>query len=178
MILLETARHHMTLLVTVLLTMNQTPCSCLPADLSPLSFHVISLMLIIIHLYFFSSRARTTSQLHTGHELSKFQESVVPTILAYTWWNRQATNDACKSRSLLSCSSHRFSASGQFAAAELILVTTTKPRQRRLEQTHLLLLQMAGDVHPNSDHTSKYHCPVCTRNATSREVSYQCNRCF
>ena len=28
--------------------------------------------------------------------------NLVPTISAYTWWNRQATNDACKSRSLLS----------------------------------------------------------------------------
>ena len=26
----------------------------------------------------------------------------VPTISAYMWWNRRATNDACKSRSLLS----------------------------------------------------------------------------
>ena len=28
--------------------------------------------------------------------------SVIPTIMAYTWWNRQATTDVCKSRSLLS----------------------------------------------------------------------------
>ena len=54
-----------------------------------------------------------------------------PTISAYTWWNRQATNDACKSRSLLSRQStvrlSGVSASGQLAAAELILNSTKKP---------------------------------------------------
>ena len=36
---------------------------------------------------------------------------------------------------------------------------------------------MAGDVHPNPGHATKYPCPVCTRNVTSRGVSYKCTRC-
>ena len=36
---------------------------------------------------------------------------------------------------------------------------------------------MAGDVHPNPGPITKYPCPVCTRNITSRGVSNQYNRC-
>ena len=36
------------------------------------------------------------------HHMRSVPQKQVPTISAYTWWNRQATNDACKSRSLLS----------------------------------------------------------------------------
>ena len=36
---------------------------------------------------------------------------------------------------------------------------------------------MSGDVHPNPGPATKYTCPVCARNVTSRGVSYQCNRC-
>ena len=46
-----------------------------------------------------------------------------------------------------------FSASGQFAVAEPILILTTNPLRRRPDRTQLL--QMAGDVHPNPDPTSK-----------------------
>ena len=42
-----------------------------------------------------------------------------------------------------------FCASCQFAAAELIPITTTKPSRRRPDQTIHLLLQMSGDDHPN-----------------------------
>ena len=58
----------------------------------------------------------------------------------------------------------------------LFVSATTKPI-RRPEQTQLLLFQMAGYVHPNPCHDSKYPCHVCTRNVTSRGVSYQYNRC-
>ena len=70
-----------------------------------------------------------------------------------------------------------FSASGHFAATELLLITTTKPLRRRPDQTLLLLLQMSGNVHPNPWPATKYPCPVCTHNVTSRGVIYQCNRC-
>ena len=40
-----------------------------------------------------------------------------------------------------------------------------------------MLLQMSGDVHPNPGPATKYPCPVCARNVTSRGVSYQCNIC-
>ena len=86
---------------------------------------------------------------------------LVSKILAYMWWNRQTTNDACKLRSSLSwqyvvhlCG---FSVSGQLEAAELILLSTTKPL-RQPDRTQLLLLQMAGDVHPNPNPATKYPC--------------------
>ena len=53
----------------------------------------------------------------------------------------------------------------------------TKPHLRQLDQTHLKLLQMSGDVHPNPGPATKYPCPVCTHNVTSRGVSYKCTRC-
>ena len=36
---------------------------------------------------------------------------------------------------------------------------------------------MAGDIHPNPGSTTKYPCPVCARDITSRGVSYRCTRC-
>ena len=54
----------------------------------------------------------------------------------------------------------------------------TKPQQRQPDQTHLKLLQMSGDVHPNTGPSSKYPCPVCTCNVTNRGVSYKCTKCY
>ena len=70
-----------------------------------------------------------------------------------------------------------FSASGQFAAAELSLNSTTKPLRRWSDLTQLLILLMAGDIHPNPGPTAKSPCPVCARDVTSRGVSYRCTRC-
>ena len=70
--------------------------------------------------------------------------------------------------------SNAFSASGQFEAAELIRYSITKPQRRQPDQIIEKLLQMAGDVHPNPGPATKYPCPVCTRNVTSRGVSYKC----
>ena len=72
---------------------------------------------------------------------------------------------------------NRFSASGQFDAAELIRYMITKPQRRQPDQTHLKLIQMSGDVHPNPGPATKYPCPVCTRNVTSRGVSFKCTNC-
>ena len=66
-----------------------------------------------------------------------------------------------------------FSASGQFAAADLILNSTTKPLRRRPDRTQLLLLLMAGDIHPNPGPPTKYPYPVCARDVTSRGVIYR-----
>ena len=75
------------------------------------------------------------------------------------------------------CSSQRVSASGQFAADELILNSTTKPLRPRRDRTLLLVLSIGGDIHPNLVHTAKYPCPVCARDIiTSRGVSYRCTR--
>ena len=38
-------------------------------------------------------------------------------------------------------------------------------------------LLLSGDVHPNPGPTTKYPCPLCSRNVTIRGVSYLCNRC-
>ena len=40
----------------------------------------------------------------------------------------------------------------------------------------LLLLALAGDVHPNPG-PSKYPCSVCFKNVTSQGTSYLCTRC-
>ena len=53
----------------------------------------------------------------------------------------------------------------------------TKAQRQQPDQTHLKLLHMSGDVHPIPGPATKYPCPVCTRNVTSRGVSYKCNRC-
>ena len=37
---------------------------------------------------------------------------------------------------------------------------------------------MSGDVHPHPGPATKYPCPVCTRNVTSRGVSYKCTKCY
>ena len=37
---------------------------------------------------------------------------------------------------------------------------------------------MSGDVHPNPSPATEYLCPVCTRNVTSRGVSYKCTKCY
>ena len=46
----------------------------------------------------------------------------------------------------------------------------TKPQRLQPDQTQPKLLQMSGDVHPNPGPATKYPCPVCTRNLTSRGV--------
>ena len=71
-----------------------------------------------------------------------------------------------------------FSASGQFDGAELIRYMITKPQRRQPDQTHLKLLQMSGDVHLNPGPATKYPCPLCIRNVTSRGVSYKCTKCY
>ena len=49
---------------------------------------------------------------------------------------------------------------------------TTRPDYDPL----LLLLFLAGDVHPNPE-PSRYHCSVCFKNVTSQDTSYLCTRC-
>ena len=48
----------------------------------------------------------------------------------------------------------------------------TKLQRRQPDQTHVKLIQMPGDVHPNPGPAT-----VCTRNVTSRGVSYKCTKC-
>ena len=53
----------------------------------------------------------------------------------------------------------------------------TKPQRRQPDQTYIKLIQISGDVHPNTCPTTKNPCLVCTRNVTSRGVNYKCARC-
>ena len=61
-----------------------------------------------------------------------------------------------------------FMESSQLYAATL----TTGPDNDPL----LLLLALAGDVHPNPG-PSRYPCSVCFKNVTSQSTSYLCTRC-
>ena len=54
----------------------------------------------------------------------------------------------------------------------------TKPQRQQPDQIHLKLLHMSGDVHTNPGPATKSPCPICTRNVTSRGVSYKCTKCY
>ena len=90
----------------------------------------------------------------------------VPTISAYTRWNCLATvyNYRCQQIEI-----NTYPDSPLFISMGF---------RRQPDQTHLMLLQMSGDVHPNPGPATKYPCPVCTRNVTSRGVSYKCTKCY
>ena len=66
--------------------------------------------------------------------------------------------------------------SGQLYAATLTHYSTkpltTGPDYDQL----LLLLALAGDVHPNTG-ASRYPCSVCFKNVTSQGTNYLCTRC-
>ena len=64
----------------------------------------------------------------------------------------------------------------QFAAAKLTHYSS-KPQRPSDSSRSWQRILLSGDVHPNSGPTTKYPCPVCARNVTSRGVSYLCNRC-
>ena len=63
----------------------------------------------------------------------------------------------------------------QFAAAKLTHYSS-KPQQPSDSSRLWQRILLSGDVHPNPGPTTKYPCPVCARNVTSRGVSYLCNR--
>ena len=67
------------------------------------------------------------------------------------------------------CSSKRVFCLGQFHRS------TIKPLQRHQDQTPAP--PEGGQRTSKSRPYFKYPCTVCTRNVTSRGVSYQCNRC-
>ena len=64
----------------------------------------------------------------------------------------------------------------QFAAAKLTHYSS-KPQRPSDSSRAWQRILLSGDVHPNPGPTTKYPCPVCARNVTSRGVSYLCNRC-
>ena len=69
-----------------------------------------------------------------------------------------------------------FPVSGQFEAAKLTHFSTAPLRTPTIPRFKRSLLT-CGDVQPNPGPTTQYPCPVCTRNVTSRGVSYLCHSC-
>ena len=70
----------------------------------------------------------------------------------------------------------RFPDPSQFAAAKLTHYSS-KPQRPSDSSRSWQRILLSGDVHLNPGPTTKYPCPVCARNVTSRGVSYLCNRC-
>ena len=64
----------------------------------------------------------------------------------------------------------------QFEVAKLTHYSTMLHRPSDSSR-HRKRLLLSGDVHQNHDPAIKYPCSVCTRNVTSRGMSYMCNRC-
>ena len=103
--------------------------------------------------------------------------NVVPTTTAYKWWNYQVFRPA-------NCCQHippnrffdGFPDPSQFAAAKLTHYSS-KPQRPSDSSRSWQRILLSGDVHPNPGPTTKYPCPLCARNVTTRGVSYLCNRC-
>ena len=102
---------------------------------------------------------------------------MVPTTTAYKWWNCQVLRPAnCCQHILPNRFLDGFPDPSQFAAAKLTHYSS-KPQRPSDSSRSWQRILLSGDVHPNSGPTTKYPCPVCDRNVTSRGVSYLCNRC-
>ena len=67
--------------------------------------------------------------------------------------------------------------SSQSCAATLTHYSTELQTTGPVYEPLLLLLALAGDVHPNPGPPPRYPCSVCTRNVTSIGTSYLCTRC-
>ena len=105
------------------------------------------------------------------------RDIVVPTTTAYKWWNCQVLRPAnCCQHILPNRLQDGFPDPSQFAAAKLTHYSS-KPQRPSDSSRSWQRILLSGDVHPNPGPTTKYPCPVCARNVTSRGVSYLCNRC-
>ena len=108
--------------------------------------------------------------------------SQVPTTSACTWWNRpeeEFSSDKVESthpsRTVVK-SIEFFMESSQLCAATLTHYSTQPLTTGPDYDPLLLLLALAGDVHPNPG-PSRYPCSVCFKNVTSQGTSYMCTRC-
>ena len=96
---------------------------------------------------------------------------------AYKQWNCQVFRPAnCCQHIPPNHFFHGIPHPSQFAAAKLTHYSS-KPQQTSDSSRSWQRILLSGDVHPNPGPTTKYPCPVCARNVTSRGVSYLCNRC-
>ena len=107
---------------------------------------------------------------------------LVPTTPACTWWNRPEEDlssgkleSTHPSRTVVK-SIEVFMESSQLYAATLTHFSTEPLTTGPDYDPLLLLLALAGDVHPNPG-PSTYPCSVCFRNVTSQGTSYLCTRC-
>ena len=99
------------------------------------------------------------------------------TTTAYKWWNCQVLRPAnCCQHILPNRFLVGFPDPSQFAAAKLTHYSS-KPHRPSDSSRSWQRILFSGDVHLNPGPTTKYPCPVCARNVTSRGVSYLCNRC-
>ena len=107
---------------------------------------------------------------------------MVPTTPACTWWNRSEedlSSDKLESThpsKTVVKSIEVFMESSQLYAATLTRYSTEPLTTGPDYDPLLLLLALAGDVHPNPG-SSKYPCSVCFKNVTSQGTMYLCTRC-
>ena len=111
---------------------------------------------------FFSSVYHVASFNPSQTQFMIFWISTTPTC---TWWNRpeeELSSDKLKSSQLYATTPTHYSTEP----------LTTEPNYDPL----LLMLALAGDVHPNHG-LSRYPCSFCFKNVTSQGTSYLCTRC-
>ena len=102
---------------------------------------------------------------------------LVPTTTHYKWWNCQVFRPANCCQHIPSNRFHDgFPDPSRFAAVKLTHYSSEPQRPSDSSRSWQRIL-LSGDVHPNPGPTTKYQCPVCARNVTSRGVSYLCNCC-
>ena len=92
---------------------------------------------------------------------------MVPTTPACTWWNRPEEDLSSGKLESIHPSRTVVKSIEVFYGVESVV---------RGNDPLLLLLALAGDVHPNPG-PSTYPCSVCFRNVTSQGTSYLCTRC-
>ena len=109
--------------------------------------------------------------------------SLVPTTPACTWWNRPEQDilsgkleSTHPSWTVVKSIEFFLMESSQLYAAMLTHYSTDPLTTVPYYDPLLLLLALAGDVHPNP-RPSRYPCSVFFKNVTSQGTSYLCTRC-
>ena len=112
-----------------------------------------------------------------------------PTYFDYTWhqmiWFQRPEEDLSSgklesthsSRTVVKSFEFFFMKSSRLYAATLTHYSTEPLTTGPDYDPQLLLLALAGDVHPNTG-PSRYPCSVCFKNVTSQGTSYLCTRCL
>ena len=106
---------------------------------------------------------------------------MVPTSTACTWWNRPEEDLSSGKSESTHLSRTVVKSIEVFISSQLYAATLTHYSTEPLTtgpdyDPLLLLLALAGDVHPNPG-PSRYPCSVCFKNVTTQGTSYLCTRC-